>query len=359
MGEPMSSSTHVPVNQSDGTQTICGQSSDAKDGRYYEFQWHHAWMRVRKNSNGTTGWGTIIHSTNPVCRPRTQCRIHLCASKPCQANHPASKYGNFAPPMHLHEVQKQIQISAVAEPSDSQLPLPAAVQTAVAGPSSEALPLAAEPAPVGPAHVVESAAVEEPSVVLEPAISDYPKEAALSNMKPPAPAAPLHVDSQGVANATQSAITAVASPAVAAQHTIHTAMLALAREIRRPRAYVGYSAFILMGVLKKCQPCVWEGGFFLDLLDVFAPWAKENCTAPLPVTAVSCALMAQAGGCVELVPISADYPLSKTTHFVAGMRVPECLVVGSSCSFETLYASLGVAVVPTVLDGDCALDSRL
>ena len=76
--------------------------------------------------------------------------------------------------MHLHEVQKQIQISAVAEPSDSQLPLPAAVQTAVAGPSSEALPPAAELAPVGPAHVVDSAAVEEPSVALEPAISDYP-----------------------------------------------------------------------------------------------------------------------------------------------------------------------------------------
>ena len=29
--DPMSSSTHVPVNQSDGTQTICGQTSDAKD----------------------------------------------------------------------------------------------------------------------------------------------------------------------------------------------------------------------------------------------------------------------------------------------------------------------------------------
>ena len=45
-----------------------------------------------------------------------------------------------------------------------------------------------------------------------------------------------------------------------------------------PRSYVGYSAFILMGLLKRCQPCVWEGAAFIDLLEVFAPWAKECCT---------------------------------------------------------------------------------
>ena len=350
IGEPMSSSTHVPVNQSDGTQTICGQSADAKEGGYYEFQWHDAWMKVTKNPHGTTGWATIIHSTNPACKPRTRCRIHLCAFSPCLAVYPATKYGNVGPPIHLHEVQKQ-------------------VQTAVAGPSNEASSAAAEPAPVGPAPVVEPAPVEEPATalkqaeVLEPGVHadmaegpDCPKEAALKNMKPPAPASPIHVDSQGVANATAVAVTAVASPAVAAQHTIQATLLALAREIRRPRAYVGYSAFILMGLLKKCRPCVWEGASFIDLLEVFAPWAQEHCTTPLPVTAVPCALVAQAGGSVELAPISAEHPLSKTSHFVAGITIPECQVLEGSCSFEALYASLGVAILASVVDGDCAFD---
>ena len=178
---------------------------------------------------------------------------------------------------------------------------------------------------LGPAPVVEPAPVEDPASALKQAVGlepgantniaevpDCPKEAALNNMKPPAPVSHTHVDPQGVANATAVAVTAVAgSPTVAAQHTIQTTLLALAREIRRPRAYVGYSAFILMGLLKKCQPCVWEGSSFTDVLEAFAPWAKHHCTKLLNATAVPCALVAQAGGSVELVPISSDHPLAK------------------------------------------------
>ena len=223
---------------------------------------------------------------------------------------------------------------------------------------------------MGPDPVVEPAPVEEPATALKQAVGlepgvntdmaevpDCPKEAALNNMKPPAPVSHTHVDPQGVANATAVAVTAVAgSPTVAAQHTIQATLLALAREIRRPRAYVGYSAFILMGLLKKCQPCVWEGANFIDLLEVFAPWAKEHCTMLLPATAIPCTLMAKATGYVELIPISAEYPLSQTKHFVAGIRMPECEVFETSCNFETLYASLGVAIMASILNGDCALD---
>ena len=46
----------------------------------------------------------------------------------------------------------------------------------------------------------------------------------------------------------------------------------------------------------------------------------------------------------------------KTSHFVAGIKIPECQVLESSCSLETLYASLGVSVIASVLDGDCAFD---
>ena len=188
-------------------------------------------------------------------------------------------------------------------------------------------------------------------------VPDCPKECAFNNMNPPAPVSPIHVDSQGVANATAVARTAVAgSPAVAAQHAIQATLLALSREIRRPGAYVGYSAFILMALLKKCQPCVWEGAAFIDLLEVFAPWAKESCTTLLPVTAVPCALMARATGCAELVPISAEHPLSTTVHFFAGIRIHECQLLEIACSFEALSVSLGVAIMASVLDGGCAFD---
>ena len=132
------------------------------------------------------------------------------------------------------------------------------------------------------------------------------------------------MDAQEVANATAVAVTAAPSSAVAAQHKIETTLLALAREIRGPRAYVGYSAFILMGLLKKCQPCVWEGATFIDLLEVFAPWVKDSCITPVAVRAIPCTLVAQVGGSVELAPISDEHPLSKTCHFVAGLSILEC-----------------------------------
>ena len=59
--------------------------------------------------------------------------------------------------------------------------------------------------------------------------------------------------------------------AVAAQRVIRSTLLALARSIRRPGYYVGYSAFILFALLKRCKPCAWEGREKVHLLQVFAP----------------------------------------------------------------------------------------
>ena len=220
--------------------------------------------------------------------------------------------------MHLQEVPRQGALPAVAGASGSQQP------PAVAGSSNEASSPAADLAPVGSAPVVEPVAaielvpsaepVDEPDLlepsplvapgdgpvhVVEPgplceAVPGPPNEAVLKKMEPPAPASPIHVDSEDDASAIAAA--AFVSPAVAAGHTIRTTLLALARTIRKPRAYVGYSAFILMGLLNKCRPCAWEGASFIDLIDVFAPWANELCTKPVPLTAVPCALVAQAGG---------------------------------------------------------------
>ena len=59
---------------------------------------------------------------------------------------------------------------------------------------------------------------------------------------------------------------------------------------------------------------------------------------------------------MELAPISAQHPLSKSCHFVAGLTVLECDALAGECAFEVLYASLGVAIMSTLVGGDCGLD---
>ena len=109
-----------------------------------------------------------------------------------------------------------------------------------------------------------------------------------------------------------------------------------------------------MDLLRKCQPCVWEGGSYIDLIEVFVPFAKQFCTNPVAVTAVPVALIAQSGGSVEMTPISSEHPLSKTCHFVAGIACPACGV--DPAPFNGFYGSIGFAIMPSVLDGDCAFD---
>jgi len=155
-------------------------------------------------------------------------------------------------------------------------------------------------------------------------------------------------------NAAAVAVTA----AVAAKCRIDAALLRLAREIRKPRAYTGYSAFVLMALRMKCQPCVWEGSTFFNLVNTYAPWAMEECTQKPHVLAIPCALMPKTGGSVECVPISPENPLSQTRHFVAGLPVPvsDTAVAAQTPRFEVFYAALGVSPLPTICDGDCAWD---
>ena len=145
-------------------------------------------------------------------------------------------------------------------------------------------------------------------------------------------------------------------PAVAAHLNVQRTLLALARSMRRPRTYVGYCAFILMGLLKKCRPVAWEGKNRIDLLQTFAPWSIETCNTECAVQAISCALVARECGLAECVAISEEHPLANCSHYVAGIQVPPTAVAEYGNNFELFYAGLGVAVRPTVMDGDCAFD---
>ena len=268
--------------------------------------------------------------------------------------------------MHLQEVPHQAEPSAVAEPSGA--PLAVAAQSAVADPPSAVADLPCEPpsdvlecVAIVPALVLQQAPVEQAPVEGPVGHTDMadapacPTEASLQNMKPPAPSSPTssaHVHSPAV-----PAVAANAESAVAATCRIQATLLALARSIRRPHSYVGYSAFILMGLLRRCQPCVWEGPERINLINVFAPWALERCNVPVLVDAIAVGLISSGVGNLSMVAISDAHPLSNTSHFVAAIRVPECSVVAGASGFEAVYASKGVAPIATVMDGDCALDA--
>ena len=58
-----------------------------------------------------------------------------------------------------------------------------------------------------------------------------------------------------------------------------------------------------------------------------------------------------------LAPISEAHPLPTTSHWVAGTPCPPLEIPGADCSFESLYASHGVAIAPVVTNGDCGLDT--
>ena len=177
-----------------------------------------------------------------------------------------------------------------------------------------------------------------------------------------APVLPLHaaapLEAEDVEEGTAVAGTASApTSAAAAQHRVQAAVLRLAREIRRPSAYLGYIAFVLFALCRACRPYVWEGAVHMDLLQVFAPWAIPQCPADCAVAALPCALVGRAGGVIECVPISEEVPLHRTVHYVAGVTIPpQSRAEGDPVTFESFYAELGVSTLPTVCDGDCGVD---
>ena len=148
---------------------------------------------------------------------------------------------------------------------------------------------------------------------------------------PPAPASPIDVDAQ------HECIEPVIESAVAAEAHVLKTLLALAREIRQPRRYIGYSAFLLMGLLKKARPCVWEGDTLIDLVATFAPWAAEHCTKRCSVEAVCCCLEAQPGGYAALCALSEKHPFWECRHFVACTTVEEAAVADSANTCTTEF----------------------
>ena len=391
--------------------TICCECNDndpdpnsredpARKG-YYEIQWVAFPTRPKMTDGGLTSWAKLLRTTNTDAKYNkleAYYRFHLCKFDPCIARHELSKYGQMPEPTHVRIVPKREPIAvdelpssavassdgaaadaaAVADSSSSiaasfkSAPEEAAVaefpssavastetvpgEAAVAESSSSAV-ASSETEATPEAAAVSEAAIEKP--VPEEAVMaeghTLPKGAPLRALAPPAPAAP--VECSNVAYDVDAVACAPdIEPAVAARGKIEARLLKLAREIREPRSYVGYAAFILMGLLKKCRPCVFEGATHIDLLEVFATWALSYCTDRPAVRAVPCALKATASGAVELMPICEEHPLHTTRHFVGAVAMEAPDISEDAMRFDVMYAEMGVGILPTVLDGDCGMD---
>ena len=326
-----------------------GEDTLSKERAAYEFQWHHLWNRVSTTKNGTTGWATILQSTNPSNPAKNICRIHVCANNPSTAVWDHTKYGDKPAPYHVQ--LKQLTFAAVAESLVAQTS------------SSSAAPPDVVQIPV-PEEGPKSSSEVMPQVEAPPAPTSY----ALKGLLPAAPTSPKHLPEENKTDEHKAAVAGGADEGTDAFWRVRSTLLSLARDIRRPGQYVGYSAFVLMGLLMKCRPTVWEGSSNIDLLEAFAPWAKEDCVKECQAAAIACGLNARDCGKVELVAISEQHPLHTCKHFVAGAKIlPAKAAVAEAAvaeapvavNFETLYAHLGVAVWPSVLDGDCAFDTML
>ena len=288
-------------------------------GRYVCFGRHHAsgnqygWGRAtgrkgpRGGFRGKAGEAKIVYSNDATFPPGTQCRIQECTFWPCLAKFTDPK---FPIDLHLMPIDRPAELPAVADvlpplaepppagpPPDEPVVLPAVAD--VLSPLAE-LPLAEPPPVVDPDFALQS---EDPvAVPLDVNRDDLwelpgtPTLCALESLRAPAPATPIDLPSGDGVVASAAALAAIAGRADAVRHTIRSRLLTLARDIRKPRGFVGYSAFVLMGLVHKCRPRVREGNNEIDLISVFAPFACEDCTRQLNVAAIPCTRVSRDGG---------------------------------------------------------------
>ena len=152
--------------------------------------------RQFKNENGLYIWAIVKNSTNSVYGRGHSLRVHVCFHNPCRVDWSDGKYGPYGPPVHMQV------ITCMGPKATPLLPLTAAP---VADPSSITAAVAV--------------ATETPSTA--------------------------------TAVAAQTPAAAAGAAKRAAIERIRASALQLARDIRKPRAWIGYVAFVLFALLKK------------------------------------------------------------------------------------------------------------
>ena len=300
------------VQSESGVKTLLCEAQTLSHKGQYELTWDPKQTSRKRNHNGTYGWAIVRRSSNAVYGCGTRLRIHLCAHNPCKFTQERShRIGcEHCTPVHMQPI------------------------TCMGPTAAPLLPPAA-----APLFHLTAAPVAEPLSAAQ---------STAENVAEPS-----------------SAQTAVAAPTdeaddrIAAMGRIHAAALNLAREIRKPQACVGYIAFVLFALLKRCRPQAWEGSNKFCFIEHFAPWAKDMCTKECAYAVLPCVLERDASGVVECMQISEQSPLSKMSHYVAGIDIPRAkrrLRIRGSTISAPMTAFAAGHYVPTVCDGDCGLD---
>jgi hypothetical protein len=345
--------------------TFRGQTNE---GVVLEIEWHNSWARVTTNANGVTGWATVLSTSTGFIKQGdkdtavavgTVLRFHRCAFSPCTARHPDSKYGVYGPPAHLrplvdgvHPPTASTSVVEVLPAVDTPVPIILQPLTAPASLDVQDIVVVCPPVVISPPVSVDS-------IVLSP--SHASPDAAALRCVSAAEAAPPMLLSHQVSLSVPPCSTAVAASieisAVAVaigESDVLDTILHLARSIRQSCHYVGYSFFVLYGLAKKRCPMIWEGGNKINLIETFVPWASEDCSRSCMVEGISCCFEETDEHAI-MCPVSEAHPLNSCKHFVACIVVPPGGDSGGS-SIESFYHHLGLAILGTVMDGDCGLD---
>ena len=197
------------------------------DAGKYHFQWSTwalgAGVRVTSNANGSTGWAWALRASNGK-KFGNQIRVHKCANNPCTADWSANsgKYGKFPPPLHVQNSEPFAAVAAISSPEDEQ-PLPPPLP-----------PPGEDPSPL----IVEQV---QPQTGPE-------KAKTLFCMQPAEPVSAISLST--MPQSRRECPSSEMTPEKAAMHVAQS-LLDLAREIRRPRAYIGYAVHVINSVSSR------------------------------------------------------------------------------------------------------------
>ena len=107
-----------------------------------------------------------------------------------------------------------------------------------------------------------------------------------------------------------AAVAAIVSPSQIAAERVLGTLLQLARNIRQPCNYIGYSAFLCVCLSRGCRAYVWEGEGRTYLLHHHAPQAIDRCTMSCVVDAVCCCFVPtdEVAAVAAMMPVSETHP---------------------------------------------------
>ncbi len=366
-----------------------------QDGGVFKARWvTNTYARVSSNKNGMTGWckvvtticGGVQQTFDRSMLDGEEVRVHRCAHIPCSADYPASKYGMQGRPLHVQpfvpapvlEALEMFSPDAVAPHHDladiavAELDIHPAIAEleldteGLSAPVVEDLPMllpGLQPLPLLVALCVDVAPLVLEDGLLPVALVPFDAIAQVESpgavalrCVPAAQPQPSGENTFPVLRERATLTSASEEKGLDAQPGeqklgLLSEILLLARELRQQKHYVGYLFFILLGMSHNILPVAWEGANKVDLLAAFAPWAINEDVRSCGVEAVCCCFE-ETDEAAVMCHVSERHPLHMCKHYVAAVAVPSEDALGGT-SIESYYHRHGVALLGTVMDGDC------